>query len=77
MSEVFEPDNTIEGADWTKNRWDLPPYKSVEFLIVIGGESHLAAFRELPVYKAACANGLINDDEWVADYASPINGSKE
>lgn len=76
MSEmiIFTPDDTIEGADWIKNRkggWDLPPYGSPEFLELIGGPQYLESFKQTPAYKAACANGLINDDEWVADWVEP------
>lgn len=59
---VWCPDADIESADWTKQSWDLPPYKSPEFLIVV---PDLEAFRKLPVYKHAVQNGLIMDDEWV------------
>lgn len=78
MSEIiFTPDDTIEGADWIKNRprgWDLAPYGSPEFFQQIGGEDKLESFKQTPAYKAAVENGLIHDDEWVADY---IQGEEE
>lgn len=52
-----EPHN----QDWIKQTWDLPTYKSDEFLLLF---NDLAAFRNLPVYKMAVKKGLIKDDEW-------------
>lgn len=70
---IFEPDNTIEGADWIKQGvWDLPNYGTPEFFDAIGGEGNLESFKQTPTYKAAIANGLIHDDEWVADYTAPL-----
>lgn len=60
-------DADIESADWTKQTWDLPPYKSSEFLALF---PDLDAFRQLPVYRRAIENGLIHDDEWVADWVT-------
>jgi len=42
------PDN----ADWTKKSWDLPKYKSKEFMewLKFTGMT-LEEFRKLPVYK--------------------------
>jgi len=51
-----------ENADWTKQRWDLPLYKSDEFNTLV---PDLDGFRKLPVYKFAVKKGLIVDDEWV------------
>ena len=61
---TISPDADIESADWTKQSWDLPPYKSAEFM-----KQHpsLTKFRRLPVYKHAVANRLIVDDEWVGE----------
>lgn len=59
---VVSPDADPESADWTKQSWDLPPYKSREFLADWPDLDH---FRMLPVYKHAVAKGLIVDDEWV------------
>ena len=50
--------------DWSKRTWNLPPYKSKEFLDIITDLNH---FRQLPVYKFAVMNGLIKDDEWQGD----------
>ncbi len=60
------PDADIESADWTKQSWDLPPYKSREFSALF---SDLDLFRTLPVYKHAVKKGLIVDDEWVGEAA--------
>jgi hypothetical protein len=49
-------------ADWIKQSWDLPPYKSEEFMKSF---PDLDKFRKLPVYKMAVAKGLILNDEWV------------
>jgi hypothetical protein len=61
-----EPFNIDAGdnQDWTKQSWDLPPYKSGEFYEFIG-EDDLDHFRKLPVYRWAVKSGLIKDDEWV------------
>jgi len=56
------PDATPENADWTKKSWDLPPYKSAEFMALV---PDLEAFKNLLVYRWACEAGLICDDEWV------------
>jgi hypothetical protein len=57
-------DADLLNADWTKQTWDLPPYKSPEFMRLVP-PSELEAFKKLPVYKHARKNGLINDnDEW-------------
>lgn len=56
------PDAVLADADWCKQSWDLPPYKSPEFLEAF---PDLAAFRKLPVYAHAVANGLIGGDEWI------------
>jgi len=54
-------DAATGNQDWTKKSWDLPPYKSDDFLALV---LDLPAFRKLPVYKTAVRNGLIVDDEW-------------
>lgn len=54
-----------QNADWTKQSWDYPPYKSADFLASIGGLEGLPAFRKMPAYRAAVQAGLIHDDEWV------------
>lgn len=65
MEEVISLDGKLSDSDWTKQAWDLPPYRSPEFMELF---PDLDAFRKLPVYKHAVAAGLIHDDEWVADY---------
>lgn len=60
--EVVYPDADIESADWPKQTWDLPAYKSREFLNLF---PDLEAFRLLPVYSHAVTSGLIVDDQWV------------
>ena len=69
---TISPDETIEGSDWNKQAWDLPPYKSPEFFQAIGGVEALDSFRKLPVYNHAVAAGLIHDDEWLADHVHKI-----
>jgi hypothetical protein len=61
-NEIYYPDKNIEEADWTKKSWDLPPYKSKDFMKVV---KDLDSFRKLPVYKNAVKKGLIKDDKWV------------
>ena len=65
--ETISLDADLHNADWTRQRWDLPPYKSPEFFSMVDA-ADLDAFRELPVYKHAVETGLIRDDEWVLDH---------
>lgn len=60
-------DALLVNADWTKQTWDLPPYKSDAFFLVIGGKDRLRNFRKLPVYQFAVEKGLIVKDKWVGD----------
>lgn len=76
MPTVLRPDATVEGADWTKKSWDLPPYKSPEFFEFLGDES-LDDFRESSAYKMAVERGLIHDDEWVLDWCTPVVGGQD
>lgn len=69
--KTFSPDADTENADWTKQSWDFPPYKSAEFLAQIGGPDNLDAFRKSPAYRGAVDTGLIHDDEWLADWVTP------
>lgn len=55
-------DAKLGNADWNKQTWDLPSYKSDDFLSLF---PDLIAFRQLPVYSFAVVNGLIKDDEWI------------
>ena len=64
-------DDDLHNADWTKQSWDLPPYKSAAFFQAI---PDLDKFRETPTYKHAVAAGLIMDDEWVASHIEPDEG---
>jgi len=57
-------DKEAGGQDWAKQTWDLPAYKSDEFLLVF---PDLKKFRKLPVYQFAVKNGLIKEDEWVSE----------
>ncbi len=67
--QTINLDADLASADWCKQTWDLPPYKSQEFFAIV---SDLDAFRQLPVYLAAVQSGLIYDDEWVGDYCEPV-----
>lgn len=64
---TFSPDADVQNAEWTKATWDLPPYKSAEFMAAI---PDLPAFRKTAAYKAAEEQGLILDDEWLAEWVS-------
>lgn len=64
-------DEDLHNADWTKQSWDLPPYKSAAFLRSV---PDLDKFRETPSYKHAVDAGLIMDDEWVASHIEPEEG---
>lgn len=75
--EIVDADADLADADWTKTTWDLPAYKSREFFDQIGGVDNLDSFRKLPVYAAAVAQGLIYDDEWVADYVETEGGTHD
>jgi len=62
---ILHPDEDETNADWTKQHWDLPAYKSVEFMRSFESSGMtLEQFRALPVYKFAVKRGLIVDDEW-------------
>lgn len=61
---MIYPDDDRENADWTKMTWDLPPYKSEKFFMIVP-EDELEDFRKSPVYKFAVLQGVIKDDEWV------------
>jgi 8-oxo-dGTP pyrophosphatase MutT (NUDIX family) len=61
--ETISPDADLHNADWTKQSWDLPPYKSPDFMQQMQ-EEDLEHFRQTPVYKHAVEAGLITNDEW-------------
>ena len=62
-------DDNQDNVDWTKMNWDLPPYKSAEFMQTF---PDLEWFRNTQTYKGAVAKGLIHDDEWVADHITEV-----
>ena len=65
VNEKVEPlniDANLENADWTKQSWDLPKYKSKEFMDWLKSSGMtLEQFRKLPVYKINLANGKIKE----------------
>lgn len=65
--EVWDLDADSESADWTKKTWDLPPYGSTEFFQIVPIES-LDEFKKGVAYRSAVEQGLIHDDQWVADF---------
>lgn len=67
--ELISIDADIANADWTKQSWDLPPYKSPEFMALV---PDLDQFRKTPAYNHAVESGLIMDDEWMADHVEPV-----
>lgn len=67
-------DEDLHNADWTKQSWDLPPYKSAAFYMLFPTVADLDKFRETPTYKHAEAKGLIVDDEWMAAHIEPDKG---
>jgi hypothetical protein len=64
--QTIDVDADQADADWTKTAWDLPPYKSPEFMRLV---RNLAHFKTLPVYRHAVKAGLIADDLWVGQVA--------
>lgn len=71
----YSPDAT--GADWIKQGWDFPPYKSPKFFEAIGGIERWDEFRDSPAYKGAVKSGLIHDDEWVLEWCTPVMPGEE
>lgn len=62
QASIQNLDSSPENQDWVKIlSWDLPPYKSDEFLKQF---NDLPSFRALPLYKAAVKAKLIVRDEW-------------
>lgn len=75
MSDVYQEDVVsldadLHNADWTKQSWDLPPYRSADFDALV---PDLEAFKQSPVYAHAVQAGLIIDDEWAADHIEPVD----
>jgi hypothetical protein len=66
LSVTLSPDENLDNADWLKTTWDMPPYKSPEFMDLLRPRT-LAQFRTLPVYKHAVRKGLIKNDKWVGE----------
>ena len=57
-------DAYLDNADWMKQgqSWELPKYKSDEFYEYLErNDMTLEEFKELPVYKNAVENGLIEE----------------
>lgn len=64
---IINLDSEAMNADWAKRTWDLPAYKSPEFMNFLRFTgSTLDQFRNTPVYRFAVVQGLIVDDEWVS-----------
>lgn len=70
QEDVVSLDADLHNADWSKQSWDLPPYRSPAFDALV---SDLEAFKASPVYLHAVERGLIIDDEWAADHIEPVN----
>ena len=60
--EILNIDAILDNADWTKQSWDLPKYKSKEFMdwLKFSGMT-LAHFKKLPVYKMNILSGNIKE----------------
>lgn len=64
---TFSPDADPGNAAWAKRNWNLPPYKSDEFMAVLNSWGmDIDQFRESPTYRFAVQKGLIKGDRWVA-----------
>jgi hypothetical protein len=58
----YNIDSVLTNADWTKQSWDLPEYKSKEFMDWLKSTGMtLDAFKKLPVYKINLENGNIRE----------------
>ena len=59
---VVNIDANLENADWSKRTWDLPEYKSDEFMdwLRFSGMT-LEQFKKLPVYKWNLKAGNIKE----------------
>jgi len=62
QKEILNIDAILENADWTKQSWDLPEYKSKEFMdwLKFSGMT-LESFKKLPVYKLNILSGNIKE----------------
>lgn len=71
-------DRRLEDADWSKQTWALPPYKSAMFMLLLAMTGMtLERFRRLPVYRAAVEQGLIKDDRWVGEAGAAQEGVEQ
>ena len=60
-------------ANRSKETWDLPPYKSPEFLRWLRRASmSLGEFKKLTIYLNAVEKGLIEDDTWIVQRVPTI-----
>jgi len=57
-------------ADLMKRTWDLPPYKSPQFMQDF---PDLDAFRQSPAYQYAVEAGLIVNDRWTGPISDEEN----
>lgn len=71
--QTFSPDAEPDGADWLKGTWDLPPYKSPDFMRMF---PDLGEFRKSVTYRRAEEAGLIFDDEWMEDHIQLAGGGE-
>lgn len=52
---AWNVDADPRNADWPKRSWDLPPYKSEEFMEYMRATGRtLEQFRQTPVYLFCC-----------------------
>ncbi len=74
---IINVDQDLHNADWTKQSWDLPPYKSKKFndYLKTSGMT-LDSFKRLPVYRSAVRKGLIVNDEWAGNKKITVDGKK-
>lgn len=55
-------DEFADNADWTKMSWDLPKYKSKEFMDLLKSiNMSLEEFKKLPVYRMNLKAGNIEE----------------
>ena len=64
--EVLDIDADPRNANWLSFTWELPPYKSPDFMVWLETqEMTLEQFRETRPYRRACEGFIIVNDEWV------------
>jgi hypothetical protein len=50
-------DEDLSNADWIKMKWELPKYKSDEFMKILEESGMtLSQFKKLPIYKKTKGN---------------------